>query len=143
MFKTELEVILWRFWDFIIKSIWVAVPKKLRDFLWKLISSRSQIRAHIEDILSTSSGVIIQVGSNDGVTNDPLYDSILRYKRESYLVEPVDYLAEKLRSLHKLNPYVKVCQFAIHPTLGALNFFVSRETQILRWEIYGSRGSIK
>lgn len=86
-------------------------------------SSKSQIRAHIEDALSVSDGVIIQVGSNDGVSNYPLYEPILLHKRQSYLVEPIDYLAQKLRSLHKLNPYVQVCQFAIHPTSTSVDFF--------------------
>jgi FkbM family methyltransferase len=123
MITTNLKIISWRVWDSIIKSVWVAVPKQLRNLLWKFISSKSQIRAHIEDTLTYSNGVIIQVGSNDGVSNDPLYESILLHKRQSYLVEPIDYLAEKLRSLHILNPYVKVCQFAIHPTSSSVDFF--------------------
>jgi FkbM family methyltransferase len=123
MITTNLKIISWCVWDSIIKSVWVAVPKQLRNLLWKFISSKSQIRAHIEDTLTYSNGVIIQVGSNDGVSNDPLYESILLHKRQSYLVEPIDYLAEKLRSLHILNPYVKVCQFAIHPTSSSVDFF--------------------
>lgn len=123
MFKTKVKIIFWRAWDFIIRSIWVVAPKKLRNFLWKLISSKSEIRAHIEETLSNSNGAIIQVGSNDGISNDPLYESILQHKRQSYLIEPIDYLAEKLRSLHKFNSYVNVCQFAIHPTSNSVEFF--------------------
>ena len=123
MTNTKLKIISWRLWDSIIQSVWVAVPKQLRNLLWRFISSKSQIRAHIEDTLSVSDGVIIQVGSNDGVSNDPLYEPILLHKRQSYLVEPIDYLAQKLRSLHKLNPYVQVCQFAIHPTSTSVDFF--------------------
>ena len=120
---STIKIIFWRIWDFLIKKVWGALPKQLRDLLWKFISSKSQIRAHIEDALSASNGVIIQVGSNDGISNDPLYESILLHKRQSYLVEPIDYLAEKLRSLHELNPYVKICQFAIHPTSNSVDFF--------------------
>jgi hypothetical protein len=123
MLTTKFKIIFWRIWDFFIKIVWVAVPKQLRDFLWKLISSKAQIRVHIEAALSNNSGAIIQAGSNDGVSNDPLYEFILRHKRQSYLVEPIDYLAEKLRSLHKLNPYVKVYQFAIHPNFNSVDFF--------------------
>jgi FkbM family methyltransferase len=123
MTPTHLKIIAWRVWDSIIKSVWVAIPRQLKELLWRFISSHSQIRSHIEDTLSASNGVIIQVGSNDGVSNDPLYESILIHKRQSYLVEPIDYLAEKLRSLHNLNPYVRVCQFAIHPTANSVEFF--------------------
>jgi FkbM family methyltransferase len=123
MTPNHLKIIAWRVWDSIIKSVWVAIPRQLKELLWMFISSHSQIRSHIEDTLSASNGVIIQVGSNDGVSNDPLYESILIHKRQSYLVEPIDYLAEKLRSLHNLNPYVRVCQFAIHPTGNSVEFF--------------------
>jgi len=123
MINTKVKIIAWRVWDSIIKLVWVAIPKQMRNLLWRFISSKSQIRSHIEYALSSSNGVIIQVGSNDGVSNDPLYESILLHKRQSYLVEPIDYLAEKLRSLHELNPYVKICQFAIHPTSNSVEFF--------------------
>jgi FkbM family methyltransferase len=119
----KVKIIFWRIWDLIIKSIWVALPKLFRNYLWWFISSKSQIRSHIEVTLYNSNGVIIQIGSNDGVSNDPLYDSILLHKRQSYLVEPIDYLAEKLRTLHELNSYVEVCQFAIHPTSSTVDFF--------------------
>lgn len=123
MIITTLNIIAWRVWDSFVKSVWIVIPRQLRKLLWRFISSRSQIRDHIEATLSTFNGVIIQVGSNDGVSNDPLYESILHHKRQSYLIEPIDYLAEKLRSLHRLNPYVKVCQIAIHPTSNSVEFF--------------------
>jgi FkbM family methyltransferase len=123
MLTAKVKIIFWRVWDLLVKSIWGALPSQLRNLLWSFISSKSQIRGHIEDTLSVSDGVIIQVGSNDGVSNDPLFEFILQHKRQSYLVEPIDYLAEKLRSLHKLNPHVNVCQFAIHPSSGSVDFF--------------------
>jgi FkbM family methyltransferase len=123
MTNTKLRIIFWRVWDSFIKLVWVAIPGNLRNLLWRFVSSKSNIREHIENTLSSSSGVIIQVGSNDGVSNDPLFESILIHKRQSYLVEPIDYLAEKLRFLHKSNPNVKVCEFAIHPNSSSVEFF--------------------
>lgn len=123
MIFASIQICFWRVWDLIIKSIWVLLPSSLRNLLWTFISSKVKIKAHIEDCLTASDGVIIQVGANDGVSNDPLYESILRYKRQSFLVEPIDYLAEKLCLLHKENAFVKICQFAIHPNSNSVDFF--------------------
>ena len=38
----------------------------------------------------------IQVGSSDGITNDPIHDYIVKYKWKGILVEPVEYLFNRL-----------------------------------------------
>jgi len=97
MIVANFKICFWRIWDFSIGSIWELLPIHTRNLLWTFISSKSRIEAHIEDSLIASEGVIIQVGSNDGVSNDPLYESILRHRRQSFLIEPIEYLVEKLR----------------------------------------------
>jgi FkbM family methyltransferase len=123
MIIAYIKIIFWRIWDLIVKSVWEFLPISLRNTLWEFISSKEQIKDLIEESLGSSQGVIIQVGSNDGVSNDPLYESILRHKRKTFLVEPIDYLAEKLRSLHKENTFVMVCEYAIHPINSSVDFF--------------------
>jgi hypothetical protein len=118
-----LRLSLWRVWDFVVKSIWSLLPDRLKNLFWHFIASKNEIRAHVENCLKTSDGVVIQVGSNDGVSNDPLYDSILSHKRESFLVEPIDYLVDRLRLLHKENFFVTICDFAIHPHSDRVDFF--------------------
>jgi FkbM family methyltransferase len=42
---------------------------------------------------------VVQIGSNDGKTNDPLYDLFARYPAwRGLLVEPIAYLCERLRT---------------------------------------------
>ena len=119
----RIQVSLWRAWDFFIKLIWRFLSNNLKNLLWRFIYSKDKIKIHIEDSMTASQGVVIQVGSNDGVSNDPLYESILRHKRKSLLVEPIDYLADKLRLLHGGNPFVIVYEIAIHPSSNAVDFF--------------------
>jgi FkbM family methyltransferase len=127
---TRIQVCLWRAWDFFIKLIWRFVTNNLKNLLWRFIYSKDEIKIHIEDSMTASQGVVIQVGSNDGVSNDPLYESILKHKRKSFLVEPIDYLADKLRLLHGGNSFVIVCEFAIHPNSNAVDFFhLSKDAQ--------------
>jgi FkbM family methyltransferase len=119
----RIQISMWRVWDFLIKLIWRFLSNNQKNLLWRFIYSKNEIKNHIEDSMTASQGVVIQVGSNDGVSNDPLYESILRHKRKSFLVEPIDYLAAKLRLLHEKNSFVIICEFAIHPSSNAVDFF--------------------
>ena len=52
----------------------------------------------IEKILKEDTIFIVQVGSNDGISGDPLYDLIQKNKNwEALFLEPVPYLFEKLK----------------------------------------------
>jgi hypothetical protein len=47
---------------------------------------------------------IKQVGANDGVQSDLIYESILANKKlRGFLIEPIPYYNKKLISLHKKN----------------------------------------
>jgi len=123
MISACFKIISWRLWDFIVKIIWKPLPNFSKNLLWKFISSKEQVRNHVDAALSASAGAVIQVGSNDGVSNAPLYESIVRHKRQAFLVEPINYLAEKLRLLHKDNNFVNVLEYAIHPTNASVDFY--------------------
>ena len=141
-----LRICLWRVSNFIFNSIVFLIPGWLRNLLWRLMASEIQIQVQIENSLINSDGVIIQVGSNDGISNDPLYNSILKHKRKSFLVEPVDYLADKLRLLHKDNHFVTISEFAVHPYSDRVDFFylaknAEREMGAMWRPWYGQLGS--
>ena len=141
-----LKILYWRGWNFLFNTFLFLLPIWLRDKLWIFASSENQIKVHIENGLIKSEGVVIQVGSNDGISNDPLYDAILRHQRRSFLVEPVDYLADKLRLLHKENHFVTICEFDIHPNSDRVEFFhPAKDADIKMGEMwrpwYGQLGS--
>lgn len=118
-----IKLIFWHIWDFVIRNIWFFLPSFIKNFLRNFIKSDVKIKNYIYACLAKYQGIIIQVGSCDGITNDNLYDAILKYKRQTFLIEPLSFLAEKLRLLHEKNTYVKIFQFAIHPNLGSIDFF--------------------
>lgn len=49
---------------------------------------------------------ILQVGANDGYRHDPLYSIITESKCRAFLIEPIDYLYNALKSLHHHNDRV-------------------------------------
>jgi FkbM family methyltransferase len=56
----------------------------------------------IKRILNNDNAFIVQVGSNDGISGDPLYDLIHQNKNwEALFIEPVPYLFEKLIKNYK------------------------------------------
>lgn len=74
------------------------LPKKIRGFdniLENLSKSESTVK-------------FVQVGSNDGVSGDPLYQYINTYNWNGVLIEPIPFLFEKLKAnyLNKINNLV-------------------------------------
>lgn len=52
-----------------------------------------------EKVRGAEETFVVQIGSNDGKTNDPLYDLFTRYSAwRGLLVEPIAYLCERLRA---------------------------------------------
>lgn len=126
-FRIMLKICAWRIWDKIVKFIWQYLGESARMRLWSFIDSKADIKSHLRDALNRSSGAIVQCGANDGISNDPLYDLIIETSRRSILIEPIDFLADKLRAVHKGRGNVSICEFAIHPELPELDFYhVSR-----------------
>ncbi len=125
---TLVKIVLWRLWDGGIKLAWAYIPQPMKQALWRLISSQQQIATHVDQAMRTSAGVVVQVGSNDGISNDPLYASILQYKRRSVLIEPLTFLSAKLLTLHKDHDFVTVLSCAIHPSSDRVDFFYLPET---------------
>ena len=76
---------------------------------------------NIQDILShfaflNSNIYFIQVGSNDGVSNDPLFNLINKNNWSGILIEPVSHLFDKLKNNYRDNDKVKILNVAIANT---------------------------
>lgn len=84
------------------------MKKKIKGFIKKVLCIFKSKKKHeyfdvpakwVEKILIKDSAFIVQVGSNDGINGDPLYELIqqnLTWK--ALFIEPVPYLFEKLKN---------------------------------------------
>ena len=64
----------------------------------------------------------INIGANDGVSNDPIYPFMQRYGWRGIAVEPVPYIFEELRKNYRQFPRVAVEHAAIAATPRVLHF---------------------
>lgn len=67
--------------------------------------------------------VIIQVGANDGVRQDPIRSLLHEERIPAICIEPVPYLAEALRANTSDLPHVRVRQHAVAPQAGTLTLY--------------------
>ena len=69
---------------------------------------------------------IVQIGSNDGMTGDPIYGLIMRNtKWKAVLVEPVPYLFEKLKKNYPSDPRIRFENAAINHGTKQTFYFVN------------------
>lgn len=73
--------------------------------------------------LSKEKVSFIQIGANDGLTNDKLRDSILKYQWEGILVEPVPYVFRRLLQNYKGVHGLIFENCAISETSGKMMFY--------------------
>jgi len=71
----------------------------------------------------------IQIGSNDGVRNDPLYKFICKFNWSGICVEPVPYLYDKLQKLHVMRKNISCKNVAVSSTGGNMTFYYIKENQ--------------
>ncbi|MDD1443967.1 FkbM family methyltransferase [Dolichospermum sp. ST_sed3] len=73
----------------------------------------------------------IQVGSNNGITGDPIFPYITNYSWRGVLVEPVPYLFEELKNNYKSNaPNLIFENSAIADRNGQLKFYRLQKTDL-------------
>ncbi|MCC5859278.1 MAG: FkbM family methyltransferase [Ectothiorhodospiraceae bacterium] len=67
----------------------------------------------------------LQIGANDGCTNDPLHPVIQRYRLEGICVEPLPEAFDLLRKTYSDHPNVRLIQRAIGSESGWMNLYVA------------------
>jgi FkbM family methyltransferase len=73
---------------------------------------------------------ILQIGSNDGKTNDPLHQLIIRFKRWRVIfVEPVPYLFERLKRNYGQDSRFSFVNAAVNDGRPATFYFVDPEAR--------------
>ena len=84
---------------------------------------------------------IIQIGSNDGVSGDPLFDYITKKRIPAVLVEPVPSLYKKLKNNYSSYGNVHCVNAAIAAEKGHMPFYVVDNTDGLFPNYFAQLGS--
>lgn len=71
----------------------------------------------------------VQIGAGDGVTHDPIYEYVLRYKWSGLLVEPVAYVYERLRENYRDSEDLIFENCAVDTRLGVREIWYLAETE--------------
>ncbi|MDI1322435.1 MAG: FkbM family methyltransferase [Algoriphagus sp.] len=80
----------------------------------------------IDRYVKNSSCDIVQIGSNDGRTGDPIYSLIIaKTKWKTVLVEPVPYLFERLKKNYPAEPRFRFENAAINDGIKQVFYFVN------------------
>lgn len=86
----------------------------------------------------------IQVGSNDGVTDDPIHEYVVSSRWKGIVIEPVPYIFEKLKQTYRTCPGIIFENVAIDSEDGVRTFYRLEENddqQVPEW--YDLLGSFK
>jgi FkbM family methyltransferase len=97
--------------------------------IWKL--QPDTIQWHLNEYTKREKDVFfIQIGSNDGFLGDPIYKFIRRDKWSGVLIEPVEYLFQRLKKNYTpINDDLRLSfeQVAISDELGHKNFYYVKD----------------
>lgn len=91
--------------------------------LLKLFKKNETINSIIEKKLKSNYGFFIQIGSNNGINNDPLRKFIIQKKIEGILIEPVKYIYETLKENYKDYKNLIFVNAAISDLNGERDFY--------------------
>lgn len=88
----------------------------------------SQIALKLEQLGARAKNVFfVQIGSGDGVTDDPLHAAVKSQKWGGILVEPVPYVFDRLRSNYAGQPNLTFINAAVSDTSGVTEFWYIKE----------------
>lgn len=82
-------------------------------------------------ILKNKNFYFVQIGANDGVTDDPIYKLVSEHKLKGLLVEPLPDVFELLKKNYENNNLVKAVNLAVHPTAKNMSLYRIKEEEFL------------
>lgn len=83
----------------------------------------------IEKIGNTEDFFFVQIGSNDGMMNDPLYEYIKKYNWSGIMVEPVPYLYDRLVENYKDRDNLIFKNVAVAETEDVMKFYYLKDDE--------------
>jgi FkbM family methyltransferase len=104
-------------------AIFLGHLSKLRPISFDSLKSLS-VAAVIRFIFTSSPKIIVlQVGANDGTSNDPLYPHLRNFRGQAFLVEALPYYYEKLKKMYANSPNIKPVNVLLGEQTGMTDFF--------------------
>lgn len=112
---------------------WLARPCRKREHRAAKKAWRECATHHFEQALeqlcharrSAGGARFLQIGANDGRTNDPLHPFIMRHELRGYALEPLPAAFELLRETYADSSAVIPAQVAIGPESGELDLYMA------------------
>jgi FkbM family methyltransferase len=109
-----------RFWLLMRKAARLLPPRVRATF-----SIQGILRSFAENVGDV---FFLQIGSFDGIQNDPIHDLVIRYQWAGLLVEPVKSSFDRLLDTYKNNDSLRFENVAIAETEGSRQFWRLKET---------------
>lgn len=101
----------------------LKIDNKIRKWFGKhskLFSSKAILE---KNFLEEKPFSFVQVGANDGVSFDFLYDFVIKRKSRGVVIEPIPDYFKELVSNYNYNSEIIKCNLAVHPTMQEINMY--------------------
>lgn len=87
------------------------------------------LKQYLESNKNKEDFFFIQIGAADGKSLDPIYDWVMNSKAKGLLIEPLEYLFDRLLDTYERRPGLKFLPAAIGEDDGDCDFYYLEETK--------------
>jgi len=104
--------------------------KFVSKVLYKLFPKQQQVHYWIDTIIGDLNGDILQIGSNDGKTGDPLYKLLVQKAEWNiFLVEPLPFLMKRLKNNYPNHPRFHFIEKAVNDGTSQSFYYVDDDAK--------------
>jgi len=125
--------------------IYYSVSAYVKNLLRAFLKGPEKIQLPLTEFLSSLSGktplTFVQIGSNDGLKNDPIGNFVKQFKWKGIMVEPFEKNFNKLKANFNNNPDLFFEQCGITEREGNLDFFYIENIEADEPDWYDQVGS--
>ena len=107
----------------------------IKGFLYRIywFRDKSKIKIALLRVARKKKNVfLVNIGANDGLTNDPLREFVITKKWRGLMVEPIPYVFERLKKVYKNRKGILLENAAISNVNGKTDFWYIEKTKELR-----------
>lgn len=120
-------------------SILYSLLSKIKNGFWKPHLMSVELILNQYFIIKTE-GNLVQIGSNDGISNDPLYKHLVQNLWNAILVEPVPHTFEKLKiNYNKYKNRIKFENSIISSSDGFEYFYSLNKKSLHKYPIHANQ----
>jgi FkbM family methyltransferase len=112
-----MRVPIWSVLKYLIHKLLFSIPARNR---FQFLSFHNILNKNFP---SGSEFSFIQVGANDGISHDALYDFVKQHRSKGIVIEPLEDLYKKLSENYSYNKNIIPVQKAVHPHLKEITMY--------------------